>query len=159
MVRTKRDGTEVRRGRGTNGPTDAPDLCPHLQSGTVVQDPPILRSANGSLEVDFAYKTSFDSNGNPKFCYITSDNLQSPTLYLSVGDTLKITLRNELPANINATESGFVGKLPGNFSICPQTTPSYNAGTTNFHFHGMEVKPICNGDQVSSPPAALCEIF
>ena len=123
-------------------------LCPHLEPGSVVEDPPLLSSTNGNLEVVFSYKTSVDSNGNPTFCYITPQNQQSPTLYLKVGDTLVVHLKNEVPASVDITDYGVQGQLPRNFSICQDSADSINDGSTNFHFHGMEVTPICGGDQV-----------
>ena len=86
--------------------SSSPDLCPHLQPGSVAEDPPLLRSKNGVLEVEFSYRTSLDQNGNPKFCYITPDMQQSPTLQLDLGDTLKIHLTNDVPASVNISDYG-----------------------------------------------------
>lgn len=135
-------------GAGRSLLADAPDYCPHGQSGSLVADPPLLRSLNGVLEVDFSYRTSMGSNGYPKFCYLTPNDTQSPTLYLDIGDILKVNLKNDLSSSVNITSYAVEGKLPSNFSACSASADTVNLGSTSFHFHGMEVPPVCNGDQV-----------
>ena len=59
--------------------------------------------------------------------------LTGPTLILDPGDTLKVKLINDMPANPPVTRTGMYPHEPY---------------TTNFHTHGMEVSPQGNSDNV-----------
>ena len=59
--------------------------------------------------------------------------LTGPTLILDPGDTLKIKLINDLPANPPVSRTGMYPHEPY---------------TTNFHSHGLEVSPEGNSDNV-----------
>src|SRR5258705_3806014 len=71
--------------------------CQRMTPGSVVQDPENLYSIAGSLRVHFTYQRGMDVYGNPTFCFINDDGQQSPTLHVKPGDTLILTLTNELP--------------------------------------------------------------
>ena len=72
--------------------------CPRPAPGSVVTPPPELFSRNGVLNVVFNYFTSMDAQGRTLFCFVTSDGLESPTLHVNPGDTINITLTNQVPA-------------------------------------------------------------
>src|SRR5713101_6438365 len=71
--------------------------CPRPPAGSIIQEPPALFSQNGVLAVRFSYQHTFDSAGRELFCFMTPDGLQNPTLHLSPGDHLAITITNNLP--------------------------------------------------------------
>src|ERR1700675_4949809 len=76
-----------------------PNPCPRFTAGSVVQQPPALFSHNGVLNVRFSYQTTTDSVGRQLFCFMTPDGLENPTLHVSPGDTLNITVTHNTPFN------------------------------------------------------------
>jgi len=121
--------------------------CPRSPIGSEVQQPPELRSHNGVLEVtfNFRYEATSVGQGPPRYCYVTDDGLESPTLRLNPGDQLIIHFHNDLsptpgqPMNHSAA-------APNSAQDCDATT--MNAAMTNLHFHGLTVPPTCHQDDV-----------
>jgi FtsP/CotA-like multicopper oxidase with cupredoxin domain len=76
-----------------------------------------------------------------RYCYIDADGRQSPTLRVHPGDRVTLKLKNELamsvaPAHSHATTaSSQCG--PGRMT----------AQSTNFHFHGLSIPPVCHQDE------------
>ena len=64
----------------------------------MVTAPAKLFSQNGVLNVTFNYFTTVDSSGRTLFCFTTSNGLQGPTLHVLPGDTLNISVTNQVPA-------------------------------------------------------------
>ena len=64
----------------SNSPAE--QICPRAAPGSTVQNPPELRSQNGVLEVTlhFRYQATTVGQGPPRYCYITDDGVESPTL-------------------------------------------------------------------------------
>jgi hypothetical protein len=50
------------------------------------------------LNVTFNYFTTVDSAGRTLFCFSTPNGLQGPTLHVLPGDTLNISVTNQVPA-------------------------------------------------------------
>jgi FtsP/CotA-like multicopper oxidase with cupredoxin domain len=121
----------------------AADNCPRPVQGSEIAQPPDLYSQNGVLSVALDYKTMVDRWGRTLFCYVTPDGLQAPTLHVNPGDTLKVQLRNmEVAAPVRSgaeTVSGSGNKC-GSTAMQPESV--------NLHFHGLNVKPRCHGDEV-----------
>ena len=65
--------------------------------GAAIQAPPDVRSFNGTLGIDFFFRTDVDVYGLTKYCYITSDGTQSPTLRVNPGDEIVMTLNEVRP--------------------------------------------------------------
>jgi FtsP/CotA-like multicopper oxidase with cupredoxin domain len=87
-----------------------------------ISNPPELRSSNGKLMVTITAQANA-TTGYPQLVYNGSST--PPTLRLLPGDTLYVTLTNNLPQ------------------------PPGNAGYTNYvnlHYHGLHVSPIAPGD-------------
>src|SRR5208337_4414532 len=76
----------------------ADQACPRPAVGSVVQDPPELRSHNGVLELTlhFRYQPTVVGQGPPRYCYVTDDGMESPTLRVNPGDQLIIHFHNDL---------------------------------------------------------------
>lgn len=146
--------------------TDPADLvCPRFAPGSVLSPPPDLYSTNGTLEVTFTYQTTVDEQGLTRYCYIANGTttLEAPTLHVNPGDQLIINFQNNLPpATAAQLASGM--KMPampgmsmpmaqpadtssGGASDCPGSGVM-TAETTNLHFHGMNVPPVCGQDNV-----------
>jgi FtsP/CotA-like multicopper oxidase with cupredoxin domain len=126
--------------------------CPRPAAGSRVPEPIDLRSRNGVLKVDLTVHND-PEGGAVRYCYLLPDGSQSPTLRLHPGDLLVLHLKNALTS------------LPGSAGTARQqnhehhgaaaTPPSdpCNSGlmsltSTNLHFHGMTLPPVCHQDEV-----------
>ena len=129
------------------GLTYAQSLCPRPAPGAILKAPPELRSSNGSLRVDFALRTSVDVYGVRNYCYIYGDSIQSPALRVRPGDEVVLNLKNELPAAGSDNE----GKHQHDFVTTqgnPCASSAMTASSTNLHFHGLNLPPVCRQDEV-----------
>jgi FtsP/CotA-like multicopper oxidase with cupredoxin domain len=95
--------------------------------------------------VDFALRTSVNVYGLTLYCYVYGDNLESPTLRVRPGDEVILNLKNELPPDERAAANHVHGS-GGSSSPCAAgaATPS----STNLHFHGLNIPPVCHQDDV-----------
>ncbi|MGA3238637.1 MAG: multicopper oxidase domain-containing protein [Bryobacteraceae bacterium] len=135
----------------------ATDPCPRPHIGGVVIQPPDLYSSNGALTVEFSFQTFTDSYGRRRYCYIASDGSQAPTLRVKAGDELVLKLRNDVPAgstvaNVPGASGGrsIEHTIHGMEVHGPCGRGKITASTTNLHFHGLSVAPICHQDEVIS---------
>jgi len=112
--------------------------CPRFTAGSVVHNPPALFSKNGVLTVEFSYQTTMDAAGRQLFCYMTPSGLENPTLHISPGDHLIITITNNTPAGINPM--AITGPTCG--------TSTMDSSSVNIHFHGTNTAPVCGQDEV-----------
>jgi FtsP/CotA-like multicopper oxidase with cupredoxin domain len=120
-------------------------VCPRPQEGAVVQEPPIVASKNGKLDVTLRYRSVVDAEGATRFCYLTKSGLESPTLKLSPGDRLAIHLQNNLPP-----AAAMPGMIMAGTSQGPESSGCHGAMTasaTNIHLHGVTVPPQCHQDE------------
>ncbi len=118
--------------------------CARPVAGSVVMAPYDLYSHNGQLNVALNYETDVDSDGRRLFCFVTPTGVESPTLHINPGDTLNITLTNDIPpalASALRDMSMAVGPQP-----CLAT--SMNNTSVNMHFHGTNISPTCHSDEV-----------
>jgi FtsP/CotA-like multicopper oxidase with cupredoxin domain len=126
------------------------DPCPRPAPGIVVPEPEELRSENGVLRVDLSVHNHKERDGSVRYCYLLADGAQSPTLRLSPGDELVLNLKNDLID----TESGHGGSnkshvhVVSNISSDPCTSGAMTPTSTNLHFHGLTVPPVCHQDDV-----------
>ena len=115
-----------------------PNPCQRPAAGTVVANPPALYSSGHFLQVQFSYQHAFDTAGRELFCFMTPDGLQNPTLHLSPGDHLFITITNNLPP----------GTSPMALNA-PNCGASFmNSTSVNIHYHGTNTPPTCQQDEV-----------
>jgi FtsP/CotA-like multicopper oxidase with cupredoxin domain len=125
--------------RAENAVKSSNNPCPRGNAGDFVTDPPALYSQNGTLQVYFSYETSTDSAGRTLYCFMTPAGMQSPTLHVSPGDTLIITVTNNTPAT-----PVMMGIDPPNCGTANVMTGS----SMNIHYHGTNTTPRCGGDEV-----------
>lgn len=122
--------------------------CPRPEAGAAITNPPELRSHNGVLELSLhlRYQRTLVSQGPPRYCYVTDDGLESPTLRVFPGDELIIHLHNDLPP-VASGAAAMRGMHEGAADEdC--TAGEMNASVTNLHFHGMTMPPVCHQDDV-----------
>jgi FtsP/CotA-like multicopper oxidase with cupredoxin domain len=128
----------------------AADSCPRPSAGAVVPEPEDLRSQNGILKVDLTIHNFTDPSGSTRYCYLSGDGSQSPTLRLNPGDLLILTLRNDLiDAKLGAVAPNHDHSHPksGNNSD-PCLNGAMTSISTNLHFHGLTIPPVCHQDDV-----------
>ncbi len=121
--------------------------CPRPVAGAAVENPPELRSHNGVLELGLhiRYQQTLVSEGPPRYCYVTDDGLESPTLRVHRGDRLIIHLHNDLP------EWQGYRAPPHQMEAMPldDCAPmNMDPSVTNLHFHGLTIPPVCHQDEV-----------
>jgi FtsP/CotA-like multicopper oxidase with cupredoxin domain len=139
-------------------------ICAHAQSGvrsdcprpavsSTVTEPNDLRSRNGELRVALSFHQSVDSKGSIRYCYLSEDGSQAPTLRVKPGDLVILTLQNDLPPHPRHSDS-----------MAPSTANAMNHGAaisgacagggemsvvaTNLHFHGLSIPATCHQDDV-----------
>jgi FtsP/CotA-like multicopper oxidase with cupredoxin domain len=119
--------------------------CNRPAVGSVVPEPEDLRSQNGELKVDLKIHNYTAADGSTQYCYTTADGSQSPTLRLRPGDLLILNLTNELK---------HLGDAPAHHHENPDMTGDpctsgvMSAVSTNLHFHGLIIPPLCHQDDV-----------
>lgn len=122
------------------------EVCPRPAEGSTVPEPADLRSVNGVLKVDLTYRNYLDAAGQTLYCYLSADGSESPTLRLHPGDTLILSLKNDLgtdsPAGAQPMEMQ-MSAIPD-----PCASAEMTAASTNLHFHGLTVPPFCHQDDV-----------
>jgi FtsP/CotA-like multicopper oxidase with cupredoxin domain len=134
---------------------------PRPNPGSVVNNPPDVFGQNGVLSAGFTFRSSFDNLGYLHECYIyqTSQGpVEAPTLRLNPGDRLLLDLTNRLtylpppPPGPNAARSTAMHGMAG---MASRTTPNdpCSGGTmvatsTNIHFHGLNIPPVCHEDEI-----------
>ncbi len=126
------------------------ELCPRAAPGSLVEDPVDLRSQDGVLKVDLDMRNERYPDGSVRYCYLLNDGTQSPTLRLKPGDELVLTLHNhlaELETPTPATEQ-MHAQHAAEDSTDPCKSGAMTATSTNLHFHGLSVPPLCHQDDV-----------
>ncbi len=117
-----------------------PDVCPRAAAGSVLSYPVDFKSHDGVLDVNLSFRNFLDAAGQMRYCYLSDDGNQSPTLRVHPGDLLVLHLRNNLTLRSQ--------RNPGDEAImadaCASRTMSEAA--TNLHFHGLMIPPICHQD-------------
>ena len=132
--------------------SDARNACLRPEAGSVITEPEDLRSHNGILEADLTAYDSVDASGATDFCFTDADGRESPSLRVAPGDLVILHLKNRMtnvgpdksqtalaqkpmqmggPASSNGCTSGMMGPL-----------------STNLHFHGLTIPPVCHQDDV-----------
>lgn len=120
---------------------------PRPAEGTEVQDPYTISSQAGTLLANFSLGYSVDQSGYTHYCYqyqAPTGVVEAPTLRLNPGDTLQLNVTNVIQDNdasqmkMHHAEAGQICGDGGTVTV----------STTNVHFHGMPVQPVCHQDDV-----------
>jgi FtsP/CotA-like multicopper oxidase with cupredoxin domain len=120
--------------------------CERPPIGSDVSEPEDLRSAHGVLKVELAVRNDRESNGSMRYCYVLPDGSPSPTLRLHPGDLLILKLRNELRES--PAQSPAVQTVPESRATDPCKSGLMSPLSTNLHFHGLTIPPLCHQDEV-----------
>jgi FtsP/CotA-like multicopper oxidase with cupredoxin domain len=133
--------------------------CPvRPNPGSTVVDALSLSSQNAALQLELTERNGVDAQGYTHFCFdyaTTNGNVEAPTLRLNPGDTLTLDLTNQLnfvpPAAVAFSKyrpMHDMGGMSGATSTDPCHSTLVNFNTTNLHFHGLNVPPLCHQDDV-----------
>ena len=118
----------------------------------MIVEPEDLRSQNGELKVDLAIENARQSDGSVRYCYIDQNGKQSPNLRVNPGDLVILKLKNNLkefdaptttPTHAHASPAKSAS--PG---ADPCTRGLMTPTSTNLHFHGLTIPPVCHQDDV-----------
>ena len=124
------------------------EACARPQVGSVVAEPPDLRSKNGVLEINLAAINAAQSDGSTRYCFTDAEGRESPNLRVNPGDLVIIHLKNAM------TDLNHAGaEVPHNHSSSQMAGNSCTSGemslvSTNLHFHGLTIPPVCHQDDV-----------
>ncbi len=128
----------------------APEACPRPLPGSVVTEPEELRSHNGVLKVELTALNAKQSDGSTRYCYIDENGAESPTLRVNPGDLVVLTLKNDLadftPDAMPAAHNHSHPDAGKNGNSC--TSDLMTRESTNLHFHGLIIPPVCHQDDV-----------
>jgi FtsP/CotA-like multicopper oxidase with cupredoxin domain len=124
--------------------------CYRPSPGSAVPEPEDLRSQNGELTVDLRIHNYIEADGSVQYCYTTADGKESPTLRLSPGDLLILNLKNDLtdPGPGAAAAAHQHAHADAKETGNPCTSGLMSATSTNLHFHGLTIPPVCHQDDV-----------
>ncbi len=120
--------------------------CPRPAQGIAVPEPADLHSHDGLLKVDLTIRSESQTNGSVRYCYFDSAGHQSPNLRLKPGDLLVLNLKNDLIATNHVTSGHVHAHNPVNQNPC--VSGAMTGNSTNLHFHGLTIAPICHQDDV-----------
>ena len=133
---------------GTRGSNQA--FCPRATAGSAATEPLDVKSKDGILKVSLAVRNSLDSNGHMRYCYVDEHGNEAPTLRVQPGDTLAITLKNEISIPSPTLSGGALGHstvVKGTSAKHePCTGGAMGPAATNLHFHGLALPPVCHQD-------------
>jgi FtsP/CotA-like multicopper oxidase with cupredoxin domain len=126
------------------------DSCPRPAPGSAVEEPEDLRSQNGVLKVDLTIHNFKEKDGSTRYCYLLPDGSQSPTLRLNPGDLLILNLKNDLttPDSQSPASPHSHSHKASAQANDPCAGSSMAITSTNLHFHGLTVPPLCHQDDV-----------
>ena len=132
----------------------ASSVCRRPEAGSVVEEPQDLRSRNGVLEADLTIHNEADPDGSIRYCYVDSAGHESPDLRVSPGDLVILHLKNALsdlsPGNASPAHvhSAAHSHETGRQNDDPCAGGAMSAVSTNLHFHGLTIPPVCHQDEV-----------
>jgi FtsP/CotA-like multicopper oxidase with cupredoxin domain len=125
--------------------------CLRPAAGSVVADPKELRSDKGVLKLELTYRNFKAADGREQYCYQYKDGSEAPTLRLQPGDLLVLQLKNALTASASGSGRAGASAAVADMAMMVESacaSASMSALSTNLHFHGTTVPPVCHEDDV-----------
>src|SRR5271166_3875530 len=132
-------------------------ICPpRPQPGTLVVNPLDLYSQNGTLTVNLTLQNQLGSDGFMHYCYVylyQGQQVEAPTLRLNPGDQLILNLTDNIqsPYDKYPRKSQMHMHVPAKSGAKPADDCNGGMvlpGSTNMHFHGLNISPSCHQDDV-----------
>jgi FtsP/CotA-like multicopper oxidase with cupredoxin domain len=138
-------------------PAAGASVCPRPQVGSVVEEPDALRSVNGVLEESLTVNDAAQADGTTRYCYTDAAGRESPTLRANPGDLVILHLKNALTAPESAGKPMAGGMAMAHHAMGGHTMQAggdpcvsgvMSPMSTNLHFHGLTIPPVCHQDEV-----------
>lgn len=121
-----------------------------------------MRSRNGVLEAELTANNAAESDGSIRYCFTDGAGRESPNLRVSPGDLVILHLKNALKDLDPTASAGTAQPDHAHKHMNPKNAgdPSSNAAdspcnsgvmssvSTNLHFHGLTIPPVCHQDEV-----------
>jgi FtsP/CotA-like multicopper oxidase with cupredoxin domain len=128
----------------------AESVCPRPEPGSIVEEPEDLRSQNGVLEAQLTASNAAQADGSVRYCYTDAAGHESPNLRVHPGDLVVLHLTNALTDKTDKTDksSGNTMHTHAPASSNPCTSGMMSPVSTNLHFHGLTIPPVCHQDDV-----------
>jgi FtsP/CotA-like multicopper oxidase with cupredoxin domain len=126
----------------------AEGVCPRPEPGSKVEEPEDLRSQNGVLEAHLTARNAAQSNGAIRYCYTDAAGHESPTLRVHPGDLVILHLTNALTEVSHGSAVAMTAHAHGHAGANPCTSGIMSPVSTNLHFHGLTIPPVCHQDDV-----------
>jgi FtsP/CotA-like multicopper oxidase with cupredoxin domain len=123
------------------------EICPRPIAGSRASEPEAIRSDHGVLKVTLRFLSAPDPQGRTRYCYIYKDGAQAPTLRVNPGDTFILDLENGIaPESSDGIPSRPPMQMQLQSNSCSEA--KMTAASTNMHFHGLMIPPVCHQDDV-----------
>jgi FtsP/CotA-like multicopper oxidase with cupredoxin domain len=100
------------------------------------------------LDVDLSIRSESEPDGSTRYCYVDKQGRQAPTLRVKPGDLIILHLQNDLKKSPLQWCVRGVKALINRADPC--TSALMSSTSTNLHFHGLSVPPVCHQDDVMS---------
>ncbi len=136
-------------------------ICPDRPlPGSPVQNPLDLYSQNGVLTVNLTLQNQLFLDGFEHYCYVymyQGQQIEAPTLRLNPGDQLVLNLTNNIQApygrqnpkaHMNMGHMQMASKHGVSSPDDPCNGQMVLPSSTNMHFHGLNIPPVCHQDDV-----------
>ena len=124
--------------------------CPDRPTaGSVVNDALSLSSQNGVLDAELTLRHSVDTGGFNHYClnYKTDKgDVEAPTLRLNQGDQLRLHVNDRIAVGDSEATGQMEMAISGG-KVCGDGG-QMTISSTNVHFHGLNVPPVCHQDNV-----------
>jgi FtsP/CotA-like multicopper oxidase with cupredoxin domain len=114
----------------------------------MVQEPEDLRSQNGVLEAQLTASNAAQANGAIRYCYTDAAGHESPTLRVHPGDLVILHLTNALTELSHASTAAMPAHAHAHSAANPCNSGIMSPVSTNLHFHGLTIPPVCHQDDV-----------
>src|SRR5271170_3598588 len=125
-------------------------LCPRPQPGSTVEEPEDLRSQNRVLEAELTASDAAQPDGSVRYCYTDAAGREFPNLRVNPGDLVILHLKNALtdPGAVGAGTTNPHSQMHSQKTNDPCTSGAMSLVSTNLHFHGLTIPPVCHQDDV-----------
>jgi FtsP/CotA-like multicopper oxidase with cupredoxin domain len=124
--------------------------CPRPLPGSAVTAPEDLRSFNGVLKVELTAHNAKEQDGSIRYCFVDENGKEAPTLRANPGDLVILTLKNDLSdfdsSSAVAAHHHMNADTGKEANSC--TSGLMARDSTNLHFHGLTIPPVCHQDDV-----------
>ncbi len=125
-------------------PASYGETCPRPAVGSTVEEPADLHSQNGLLEARLTASNAPDANGSVRYCYVDAAGHESPNLRVYPGDLVILHLTNAL----KQLSHDSMGMTHAHAANDPCSSGIMSPVSTNLHFHGLTIPPVCHQDDV-----------